>query len=145
MQRSPLAWFLHLATALLGLVSGSALAQTTLALKLTESAMLPSVGKVTFVHAHDDRCPAPLQCLLPGDAYALLWLEFETKKSLVAVSWPRSRKDLGASNRFMGNEFCFVSLEPQPSKITPPQALERVLTVNIRKNPSSKSACADGV
>jgi len=124
--------------------SAPALAQSTVTLKLHESVTLSSIGKVTFIHAQDDRCPVEVECLVPGNAYALLWVELGTKKALIAVESPQKRGDLEIGNKFFGSEFCFVSLEPKPSQVTPTQVHMRVLTVLIKQSSSPVSSCSSG-
>jgi hypothetical protein len=144
MHRRTPTQLLKLVGASLCFVAGPALAHSNLTLKLTESVTLPSVGKITFIHAQDERCPVDVQCLVPGSAYALLWLELGAKKSLVAVSWPQQQSVLEVSNKFFGSKFCFVSLEPKPSQVTPTQAHTRVLTFIVRQSSSPESSCASG-
>jgi hypothetical protein len=138
--RAALAQFVLCAGAV---VAGSATSAATenYSLKLGEATSLASGGRVTFIHAVDDRCPSDVVCISPGSLYALLWLELGAKKSLVAVSWPSQRADIELSNKAYGIEFCFLSLEPKRRQAGPAPREQLVLSVLVRSSSTSNSAC----
>ena len=128
----------------LAAASAGACAQTTITLRLSEAVTVPSVGRVTFIHAEDERCPVDVHCIAAGSAYALLWVELGTKKGLVAVQTSQRRLDLEVENRFFGTEFCLISLEPRPSQAKPVHPHSRIITLLLRQNSSSNSTCPSG-
>ena len=144
MHRSAVSKWLRLAAPLLGLGTSPAWSQGTFTFSLNESLSIPSVGKVTFVYAEDNRCPIEVDCLNGGNAYALLWLELGEKKRIVAVASAYLPSGLEASGKFFGSEFCFVRLEPKPSRVNPVQPRARTLTFSIQQNSSLKSGCPSG-
>ena len=145
MRRLFIQRLLRLAIPLLGICTGSASAQSTVVLKLNEGVTLPSVGTVTFVFAHDERCHVEEQCFAAGGAYALLWVELGAKKGLVGVATSQQRlRDIEVSNKFFGTEFCFVRLEPKPSLDSPVAPQARTLTFSVQRSASLASRCAGG-
>ncbi len=121
-----------------------ACAQTTITLKLSEAVTVPSVGRVTFIHADDERCPVDVHCIAAGSAYALLWVELGSKKGLVAVQTTQLRPELDVGSRFFGTEFCLASLEPRPNQVNPIHPHSRVITLILKQNSSESSACPSG-
>ena len=123
--------------------SGNATADTsTHALRLNESLTLPGgSARVTFVYAHDARCPKDVQCLVAGDAYALLWFEMGTERKLLAVAWPGPPANLDLPNAHLGYAFCFLALEPRSRHNQVVRARDRKLRFTVQKDVEGARAC----
>lgn len=125
------------------LASGNAAAEaSTHLLRLNQSLTLPGgKARVTFVYAHDARCPKDVQCLVAGDAYALLWFEMGTERKLLALAWPSPAENLDLPHKYLGYEFCFLSLEPKSRHNQVIRVRDRKLGFTVQQNTSEQSGC----
>jgi hypothetical protein len=133
-----------IALLLCALAAGAASELRTFSLRLNESATLPNGARITFMLAHDARCPKEVACLHPGQAYALLRFEFSPQPQLITVAWPQELPFPGATSKVFGFQFCFRSLEPHATQARVVNPAEYKLEFTVETSSSETSTCKRG-